>query len=235
MGPGGRKERAYVCRLFGRGRIVGSSREKQVVAGWWGKRDECKADRRRGTKYETNSWNDGEERARERARGKQLDRVASNAEWQGAARRRMLRRGGSRGRRRWRWGKIGKDRPTEEARARQREGRRRERDWMARREGDGGAYSREKAAVVFLGWLGEIRTRQTNGLTKVPEVGILSLAATCYTSARPEPAGGPASLRRRPLLRSRIISTRSSRLSVCPSVGLSPSDGNRRKSTSRET
>lgn len=90
MGSGGRKERAYVCRLFGRGRIVGSSREKQVVAGWWGKRDECKADRRRGTKYETNSWNDGEERARERARGKQLDRVASNAEWQGAARRRML-------------------------------------------------------------------------------------------------------------------------------------------------
>lgn len=81
---GGRKERAYVCRLFGRGRIVGSSREKQVVAGWWGKRDECKADRRRGTKYETNSWNDGEERARERARGKQLDRVASNAERRGA-------------------------------------------------------------------------------------------------------------------------------------------------------
>lgn len=27
----------------------------------------------------------------------------------------------------------------------------------------------------------------------MPEVGILSLAATCYTSARPEPAGGPAS------------------------------------------
>lgn len=27
----------------------------------------------------------------------------------------------------------------------------------------------------------------------MPKVGILSLAATCYTSARPEPAGGPAS------------------------------------------
>lgn len=78
-----------------------------------GKRDECKADRRRGTKYETNSWNDGEERAREReegARGKQLDRVASNAAQRSAVRRRMLRRGGSRGRRRKRWGKIGRDR-----------------------------------------------------------------------------------------------------------------------------
>lgn len=77
-----------------------------------------------------------------------------------------------------------------------------------RSEKDGGAYTREKAAVVFLGWLGEIRTRRTNGLKKVPKVGILSLAATCYTSARPEPAGGPASqLRHRPLLlRSRINS-----------------------------
>lgn len=62
-----------------------------------------------------------------------------------------------------------------------------------RSEKDGGAYTREKAAVVFLGWLGEIRTKRTNGLKKVPKVGIFSLAATCYTSARPEPAGGPAS------------------------------------------
>jgi len=30
---------------------------------------------------------------------------------------------------------------------------------------------REKAAVVLLGWLGEIRMRRTNGLTKVPKVG----------------------------------------------------------------
>lgn len=49
-------------------------------------RDERKADRRRETKYETNSWNDGEERARERARGKQLYRVTSTV-----VQRRMLR------------------------------------------------------------------------------------------------------------------------------------------------
>lgn len=83
MGPRERENRAYVCRLF-----AGEScapRAREAGCSWIvGKRDECKADRRRGTKYETNSWNDGEERARERARGKQLDRVASNAARRGA-------------------------------------------------------------------------------------------------------------------------------------------------------
>jgi len=52
----------------------------------------------------------------------------------------------------------------EAARARQRG--REERDRPAARE-----RRREKAAVVFLARLGEIRTRRTNGLTKVSKVG----------------------------------------------------------------
>lgn len=38
-------------------------------------------------------------------------------------------------------------------------------------EGELGERDREKAAVVFLGRAGKIRTRRTNGLTKVAEVG----------------------------------------------------------------
>lgn len=72
------------------------SRVEQVVTGWWERETNAKRiERRRGTKYEMNSWNDGEERARERARRKQLNPDASTV-----AQRRMLRWSGSRGRRR---------------------------------------------------------------------------------------------------------------------------------------
>lgn len=129
-GRGEERVRAYVCRFLSR------KRESQLLASGAGcnrmveKRDERKADRRRGTKYEMNSWNDGEERARERVRRKQLDPDASTA-----ARRRMLRRGGSRGRRRKRQMVIEGDGRIE-ASAKQREGQERERDRPAWCEGD---------------------------------------------------------------------------------------------------
>lgn len=115
MGSGEEGARIRVTSLRSR-ENRGSSREKQVVAGWRGKRDECKADRRRGTKYETNSWNDGEERARERARGKQLDRVTSNAAQRGAETDAAARRI-EREREKEMGGKIGRDRQIEGARA----------------------------------------------------------------------------------------------------------------------
>lgn len=111
----GERESAHTCVVSS---VAGESRllAREAGCNWMvGKRDECKADGRRGTKYETNSWNDGEERARERARGKQLDRVATNAARRGVET--DAAAGGSRGRRRKKWGKIGRDRQMEEARA----------------------------------------------------------------------------------------------------------------------
>lgn len=125
------------------------------------KRDERKADRRRGTKYEMNSWNDGEERARERARRKQPGpRCLYRGAETDATPRRIKREkeretDGDRGR----WA----DRSERETAGR-----------MKARERSAGVVRgrrREKAAVVLLGWLGEIRMRRTNGLTKVPKVG----------------------------------------------------------------
>lgn len=110
--------RIYVCHL---------SRESQLLArsagcSWTSKRRETisrEANRRRWDGM--NSWNDGEKRARERARGKRSWTVVP------PPRRRMLRWGRSRGRKKKRWREIsreveeGTERRSESTRQRGRE------------------------------------------------------------------------------------------------------------------